>query len=129
MLEGKDIKPHKFRRMKGDEITVEWIEHDPDAFREPILIEQPEGLGMKMPEANFSPQDVADMLGGDYPVEVIGERGSYLLSSWFTYKYRRCRNTVQCTWLDAWQVGGVFREGASCTRPNPERHLSRNHWD
>ena len=47
--------------------------HDTDAFRAPILIETPEGLGMEMPESTFSPRDVADVLGGDTPVEVIGE--------------------------------------------------------
>ena len=73
MLEGKDIKPHNFKRMQGSELTVEWVEHDTDAFRAPILIETPEGLGMEMPESTFSPRDVADVLGGDTPVEVIGE--------------------------------------------------------
>ncbi|TCD67652.1 JmjC domain-containing histone demethylation protein 1 [Steccherinum ochraceum] len=71
ILETREIKPHNFKRMKGSEITLDWIEHDPDAFKEPIFIESPEGLGMKMPDSSFSPQDVADILGDDTPVEVI----------------------------------------------------------
>ncbi|KAH8108208.1 jumonji protein [Cristinia sonorae] len=90
ILEGKDIKPHSFKRMKGSELTLEWIEHDFDSFREPILIETPEGLGMKMPESNFSPQDVAEILGGDTPVEVIdvatqSNVPGWTLSKWADY--------------------------------------------
>ena len=38
---------------------------------EPILIEQPEGLGMKMPH-DLTVADVGELVGLDTPVEVIG---------------------------------------------------------
>jgi len=58
--------------MKGSEVTVEWLEHDPEALREPILIEKPDGLGMRMPHPEFTVADVAEAVGSDTPVEVIG---------------------------------------------------------
>lgn len=72
MLEGKTIKPHPFKHMKGNELTVEWLEHDESAMTEPVLIESPEGLGMKMPGKDFTVRDVAETVGLDTPVEVIG---------------------------------------------------------
>lgn len=72
MLEGKPVKPHSFRRMKGNELTLEWLEQDETALREPVLIESPEGLGMKMPPKDFTVSDVAEAVGLDTPVEVIG---------------------------------------------------------
>jgi F-box and leucine-rich repeat protein 10/11 len=72
MLETKEIKKDSFKRFKGSELE-EWLEQDDDALREPIVIENPEGLGMTMPPNNFSVEDVAEMIGEDTPVEVIGE--------------------------------------------------------
>lgn len=80
MLEGKPIKPHNFSSMKGSELTLEWLEHDETAMREPILIETPEGLGMKMPPKDFSVRDVAEIVGKDIPVEVIGAFSFHSLS-------------------------------------------------
>ncbi|KAI0798128.1 JmjC domain-containing histone demethylation protein 1 [Abortiporus biennis] len=71
MLQGKHIKPHNFKSMKGSDLTVEWLEHDESAMREPVLIESPEGLGMKMPPKEFQVRDVAEALGPETPVEVI----------------------------------------------------------
>lgn len=72
MMQGKPIKPDPFKRMSGSDVTVEWLESDPEALTEPIVIENPEGLGMKMPEG-FTVDDVAQSIGEDTPVEVIGE--------------------------------------------------------
>ena len=72
MLEGKTIKPHPFKHMKGNDLTVEWLEHDESAMTEPVLIESPEGLGMKMPGKDFTVRDVSETVGLDTPVEVIG---------------------------------------------------------
>lgn len=72
MLEGKKISGDPFRRMKGAEVGVEWLESDESAMREPIVIETTEGLGMKMPPKSFTVTDVAEAVGEDFPVEVIG---------------------------------------------------------
>lgn len=71
MMQGKTIKADPFKRMDGSEVTVEWLETDPTAMREPIVIEKPDGLGLKMPE-DITVADIAETLGEDMPVEVIG---------------------------------------------------------
>lgn len=72
MLENKTFKQDKFKRMQGSDVTVEWLEEDEDAMMEPIVVEKPEGLGMKMPPSDFSVEDVAELIGEESPVEVIG---------------------------------------------------------
>ena len=72
MLEGKKIKEDNFQRMRGSEVGLEWLDSNPNAMREPFVVEKPEGLGMKMPDGDFSVDSVADAVGEDTPVEVIG---------------------------------------------------------
>ncbi|KAF9239635.1 Clavaminate synthase-like protein [Melanogaster broomeanus] len=71
VIQSKPIKDDEFKRMKGSDVGIEWLENDEDAMREPIVIENPEGLGMKMPHENFTVSDVADIVGLETPVEVI----------------------------------------------------------
>ncbi|KAJ7490053.1 jumonji superfamily protein [Mycena galericulata] len=71
MLENKTFKQDNFKRMQGSEVTVEWLEEDEDAMTEPIVVEKPDGLGMKMPPSDFTVEDVAELVGEESPVEVI----------------------------------------------------------
>jgi hypothetical protein len=71
-MENKVIKKHDFPHLSGCEITVEWLNSNENAFREPIVIQIPEGLGMKMPPKDFQVSDICRILGGGTPVEVIG---------------------------------------------------------
>jgi len=77
-LEGKTIKDDSFKRMKGSAVGLEWLESDASAMKEPLVVENPEGLGMKMPDEAFSIDDVAEVVGTDTPVEVIGANVSLL---------------------------------------------------
>lgn len=72
MLEGKDIRDDNFKRMKGSDVGLEWLENDETAMQEPIVVETPDGLGMKMPPEEFTVDDVAELVGEETPVEVIG---------------------------------------------------------
>jgi len=72
MLQEKSIKGDPFKRMQGSDVDLTWVEEDEMAMREPIVIEKPDGLGMKMPSSDLSVDDVADLIGRDTPVEVIG---------------------------------------------------------
>jgi len=72
ILEGKKVKDDNFRRMKGSDVGLEWLESDDSAMQEPFVVESPDGLGMKMPGGEFSVEDVAEVVGEDTPVEVIG---------------------------------------------------------
>lgn len=72
MLEGKPILNESFKRMKGEDVCLAWLEQDPHAMEEPIVIETPEGLEMKMPPEELSVTDVSKILGEATPIEVIG---------------------------------------------------------
>ncbi|KAH7927694.1 Clavaminate synthase-like protein [Leucogyrophana mollusca] len=71
VIQAKPIQHDQFKRMLGSDVGVEWLETDETAMREPIVIESPKGLGMKMPDPDFTVSDVADTVGHDTPVEVI----------------------------------------------------------
>ncbi|KAF8558444.1 Clavaminate synthase-like protein [Imleria badia] len=71
VIQSKPIKDDEFRRMNGSDVGLEWLENDENSMKEPIVIENPEGLGMKMPDADFTVSDVADIVGHETPVEVI----------------------------------------------------------
>ena len=71
-MEGKRIKDASFPKMKGREVSLEWINSNDFALSEPIIIEEPEGLGMEMPKDDLTVSDIAELLGPDTPVEVMG---------------------------------------------------------
>lgn len=97
---GAIVVSDSFRRMKGNEVTLDWLNEDDEAMKEPIVIESTEGLGMKMPPEGLTVDDVAKLVGEDAPVEVMGE----LHQSWrFTqltgFQMSRHRPTRQVTRL------------------------------
>lgn len=130
MLEGKVIPVAKFVHMEGKDVGIEWLEDDEandeddegvaghkrtmesKAMTEPIIIDSPDGLGMKMPEEeDFGVEEVAELVGEDFPVEVIGAQFSCCVQSRnpkSTFFFRR-RNTIYLSGLDAWQMGRLFR--------------------
>lgn len=139
MMEGKVIKRDPFARMPGSEVGIEWLESDEGAMKEPILVETEEGLGMKMPPAGFTVDDVVEALGEDYPVEVIGAC-AYMkelacvyarrstethVSSHFPL-CRRCCNAVKYPELDAGQMARVLEYGALEARQNSQCYLPRD---
>jgi hypothetical protein len=73
VIRDKTIHPDTFRRVKGEDLSREWLEQDPLAMTEPIVIENAEGLGMRMPGKEFTVSNVAELVGPDTPVEVMGE--------------------------------------------------------
>ncbi|KAI0670700.1 Clavaminate synthase-like protein [Trametes maxima] len=93
MMEGRVIKRDSFRRMKGSEVGVEWLENDESAMKEPIVVEAEEGLGMKMPPQGFTVADVVEAVGEDYPVEVIDVATQSNTPNWTLGK-----------WLEYWQT-------------------------
>ncbi|KAI0646748.1 Clavaminate synthase-like protein [Trametes meyenii] len=93
MMEGRVIKRDPFRRMKGSEVGVEWLENDESAMKEPIVVETVEGLGMKMPPQGFTVADVVEAVGEDYPVEVIDVATQSNTPNWTLGK-----------WLEYWQT-------------------------
>ena len=106
MLETKEIKEDPFKRFKGSDLE-DWLEQDDDALQEPIVIERPEGLGMTMPPNTLSVEDVAQMVGEETPVEVIGERLSGSVALCLLLFYRRCF-PVDVPRLGSGQMGNLL---------------------
>ena len=101
LLETKEIKKDPFKRLQGSELES-WLEEDEDALREPIIIEQPEGLGMKMPPRDLTVEHVAEYIGEDTPLEVIGKPLiSIVYPSPCADFLRRCRLAINLTWLES----------------------------
>jgi hypothetical protein len=111
MMHGKTIKPDPFRRMDGNTVNVEWLDNDSSAMTEPIVIESPEGLGMKMPEG-FTVSDVAETLGEDTPVEVIGEqRQRICVMTAISLYVIRCCDPIKRSRMDSQEVGRILQYG------------------
>lgn len=72
VVQSKAVLPSPFRRMKGSELNVDWLVNDPTAMTEPVIVEEKTGLGMKLPDPSITVKDVAEAVGADMPVEVIG---------------------------------------------------------
>ncbi|KAF8610108.1 Clavaminate synthase-like protein [Ceratobasidium sp. AG-I] len=90
VIRDKTIHPDTFRRMKGAELTREWLEQDPLAMTEPVVIEDAEGLGMRMPDKEFTVDKVAELVGPDTPLEVMDVASQstspgWTLGSWADY--------------------------------------------
>ncbi|KAF8078221.1 jumonji superfamily protein [Lyophyllum atratum] len=87
ILEEKSIKDSPFNRLKGEDVGLHWLEEDDSAMTEPIVIEQPGGLGMKMPPIDFTVDDVAELVGEDTPVEVIDVASQSTSPGWTLGKW------------------------------------------
>ncbi|KAH9925328.1 uncharacterized protein B0H18DRAFT_1009704 [Fomitopsis serialis] len=61
-------------------------------MKEPIVIEAPEGLGMKMPLKSFTVEDVATVIGEDSPVEVIDVATQSNVPGWTLGKWAEYYN-------------------------------------
>lgn len=131
MVAAKDISPAPFRRMQGAELDS-WLDDDENALREPVIIEQPDGLGMKMPPRDLTVEHVAEYIGEDTPLEVIGaplpqpvwpisvrQRSHLLLLC-------RCRIAGRCAWLESGEVGGLHRARPVQAGEGAECHLARD---
>ena len=73
MLQDKVLKEDNFERVHGSDLSLDWLNDNTSALNEPIIIEQPDGLGMSMPPSDFTVADVARIVGPDTPVEVMGK--------------------------------------------------------
>lgn len=71
-----------FKHMQGSELKQEWFDTDAAALLEPVLIEEPEGLGMVMPPPETTVSDIARLVGEDTSVEVLDVSTQAALSGW-----------------------------------------------
>ncbi|CAG8518077.1 3369_t:CDS:2 [Dentiscutata erythropus] len=75
------VKP-KFPKVRGDQLTLDWVRTF--GLDEPILIDNPDGLDMKMPSKDITVSYIAATVGYDTPVDVI-EQPSWNLYQWANY--------------------------------------------
>lgn len=89
LAQSKTLTPHNFNSMKGTELTAEWLWSDPHAMTQPILIESPKGLDLKVP------QDPCKRLLEKYsrertfPVKLMGNNA---------LDFRSCSRGGRCGW-------------------------------
>ena len=62
-----------FGYIRVEDLTQHWLENDPKALMQPFLIERPEGLDMKVLPADMQISEIADMVGRDRQLDVIGK--------------------------------------------------------
>ncbi|GAA5955986.1 hypothetical protein JCM21900_002639 [Sporobolomyces salmonicolor] len=79
--ESGQIRPDGFRRMKPEEVTDEWV-YGENGMLEPFVVEEPEGLGMRMPRRDIPVKEIAELVGPKTPLEVIDCASQSSLSSW-----------------------------------------------
>ncbi|KAF9456493.1 jumonji superfamily protein [Collybia nuda] len=92
ILEGKQISGDPFKRPEGSDVGLEWLEGDENAMTEPIIIERPEGLGMKMPSDDITVDDIAELLGDEMLVEVIDVGSQSTSPGWTLGKWNEYFN-------------------------------------
>ena len=52
MLQTKNIPVGNFKRLKGEELNLEYVKQT--GLRYPVIVEDPDGLGMKMPPSTLT---------------------------------------------------------------------------
>lgn len=70
-IESKSVIEGQFRVYRGEELTDEWI-YGNESMREPFVVEEVAGLEMEMPSAEITIGEIARIVGGTTPIEVIG---------------------------------------------------------
>ncbi|KAJ3169741.1 JmjC domain-containing histone demethylation protein 1 [Geranomyces variabilis] len=69
ILQARTFAQESFTRLKGHELTLKWARKD--GLREPVIVESPEGLDIKMPDKDLIVDQVADLCGRQRQVDAI----------------------------------------------------------
>uniref|UniRef100_A0A673N6H4 [histone H3]-dimethyl-L-lysine(36) demethylase n=1 Tax=Sinocyclocheilus rhinocerous TaxID=307959 RepID=A0A673N6H4_9TELE len=68
-LHNKRFSSDRVKRMEGKDLTYEYIQKC--GLRDPIIFERPDGLGIKMPDPDFSVNDVKSLVGSRRMIDVM----------------------------------------------------------
>uniref|UniRef100_A0A8C9W0F7 [histone H3]-dimethyl-L-lysine(36) demethylase n=1 Tax=Scleropages formosus TaxID=113540 RepID=A0A8C9W0F7_SCLFO len=68
-LHSEKFSSNLVKRMEGKDFTLEYIQRE--GLRDPIIFEKPDGLGIKMPDPNFSVNDVKLFVGSRRVIDVM----------------------------------------------------------
>lgn len=73
ILQSKSVVENAFRTMRASEITDQWLWGE-ESMREPFVVRgEMAELGVRMPRSDLGVQEVANLVGRETPLEVIGE--------------------------------------------------------
>jgi hypothetical protein len=72
VLASRTVIEGAFREMTGKEMNEAWLWGE-ESLREPVVIQDEEGLGMTMPSRDITVGQVSEAVGPTTPIEVIGE--------------------------------------------------------
>ncbi|KAI8100122.1 uncharacterized protein BX664DRAFT_290676 [Halteromyces radiatus] len=123
MLNTKTFDMDRFKRYKGDQVTLERFRKH--GLKEPFVIECDQDLGMKMPSNETTVQDIAKAVGEDRPVEVIdvatqSDSPGWTMGKWAEYYNNpdrdRIRNVISL------EISGT-EFGSSIIRPKLVRDM------
>ena len=70
MLSATDLQKFPVESISSGNLNQDWI--DRNGLEKPVLIEKAEGLGLKLPDPSSSLNDIAGIIGHDFPIKVIG---------------------------------------------------------
>jgi F-box/leucine-rich repeat protein 10/11 len=116
IAESKTYAPDTFKRLNGSDIGLEWILRDENAMKEPIVVEDSEGLGMKMPSKDLTVRDIANEVGPETHLEVIGMYRGWVELMSSPILFCRCSFAVQFPRVDAWKMGRLLPRACSRAR-------------
>uniref|UniRef100_A0A8C7QPJ3 [histone H3]-dimethyl-L-lysine(36) demethylase n=1 Tax=Oncorhynchus mykiss TaxID=8022 RepID=A0A8C7QPJ3_ONCMY len=68
-LRSERFTSDRVKRMEGKDLTFEYIQRG--GLRDPIIFEKPDGLGIKMPDPDFSVNDVKIFVGSRRMIDVM----------------------------------------------------------
>lgn len=61
ILAEREFAQESFKRVRGGEFTLDYIRGN--GWSEPVMVDRPDGLGMRMPSSSFSVSDVVSIVG------------------------------------------------------------------
>uniref|UniRef100_A0A8C2AQU7 [histone H3]-dimethyl-L-lysine(36) demethylase n=1 Tax=Cyprinus carpio TaxID=7962 RepID=A0A8C2AQU7_CYPCA len=86
-LHNNRFSSDRIKRMEGKDLTYEYIQRC--GLRDPIIFERPEGLGIKMPDPDFSVNDVKSLVGSRRMIDVMDvatQKGTEMsMTQWKSY--------------------------------------------
>ncbi|KAJ1553636.1 JmjC domain-containing histone demethylation protein 1, partial [Cladochytrium tenue] len=69
LVAAKRFAPNKFPYVNGEDVTLDWVRRT--GLREPFIVEDPDGLDMRMPDPSITVSDIADACGRDRVIEAM----------------------------------------------------------
>ena len=70
MLSGKQLKSFVIERIRAEDVTQQWIDHN--GLERPVLVANVAGLGLKLPDSSTTLSDIAGVIGPNLPIKIIG---------------------------------------------------------